>query len=112
MARTGPAPTEGAADVTRFIQGDWPKAGAELALAMWIGRCSRVASARLAQQPLPALAGLEFVADDIAAHDGSLSRFRRNFVAGGRRRRRTVRDDRGFRLGDQSRDSIVFGEAR
>lgn len=38
------------------------------------------ASARLAQQPLPALAGLEFIAKDVAADDGSLSSFRRNFA--------------------------------
>src|SRR5271155_1743348 len=104
MGGTSPAMTEGAADVTRFIQGDWPKAGAELALAMWIGRCSRVASARLAQQPLPALAGLELVADDIGPLGVSLSRFRQNLVAAGGRRGRTARDDRGFRLGAPSRD--------
>ena len=32
MAETSPAMTVGAADVTRFIQGDRPKAGAELAM--------------------------------------------------------------------------------
>ena len=82
------------------------------AMTMWIGKCSRAASARLAQQPLPALAGLEFVAMDVAAHDGSLASIRRNFVGGRRRCRRTVRDDRGFRLGEPSRDSIVFGDLR
>src|SRR5271165_3649357 len=34
------------------------------------------ASERREYSPLPALAGFEFIADDIATHDGSLSTFR------------------------------------
>ena len=49
---------------------------------------------------------------DVAAHDGSLASILRNFVGGRRRCRRTMRDDRGFRLGEPSRDSIVFRDLR
>jgi hypothetical protein len=66
---------------------------------------SQAASPRLAQQALPALAGLEFVAEDIASHDGSLSSCRRNFARGRRRSRRSSLDHRGFRLVEPSREA-------
>jgi hypothetical protein len=42
---------------------------------LWInGHISGVA--RYQQSPLPALAGFEFIPEDVASHDGSLSRLR------------------------------------
>ena len=47
------------------------------------------------QPPLPTLAGFEFVAEDVASHDGSLSTLRRTIVDPRRKRSRRVSLHRG-----------------
>src|ERR1700677_624091 len=76
------------------------------ALARRPRSASAATSTRLAQQALlPALARLEFIAENIASHDGSLWSCRRNLARGRRRRRRSSLDYRGFRLVEPSRDA-------
>jgi hypothetical protein len=54
-----------------------------------------VASSRREQSPLPALAGFELIAEDVASHDVSLPTFRWPTVDLGRKRGRRVRRHRG-----------------
>jgi hypothetical protein len=72
-------------------------------LSGYAAECS--ASPRLAQRALPALAGLGFVAEDIAPHDDSFSNRRRNFGHRRRRRWRSSFDHLGFRLVEPSREA-------
>ena len=52
------------------------------------------ASSRREQSPLPTLAGFEFITEDVASHDGSLSTMRRTIVGPRRKRGQRVHPHR------------------